>query len=303
MYGANGKYEGVWGRGTGKSRDLLLLPGLSGDTTFTFLCDNMGRHSEGSAHQYKGIWGPVYAGAKRKPLPSVPLTNADGPLREDWQFKLFRSASSPQSRFFEAVWEVPNDPDRGLFLALRNLPQYAWVSVDGVLIGEHHGDDALLNGFASSEYVLPLRGPETEIRLRIFGTPTFDLKESVNLYSYPLKGELRDWSFRPWRNPDASKDAANSGRPVAGPCWWQASLEKPSLPDPLFLATQGLSKGQVFLNGEPMGRYWEIGPDHAVYLPGMHAVNTLAVLDEEGKSPEQTYLFRDEHVPTISILL
>ena len=75
------------------------------------------------------------------------------------------------------------------------------------------------------------------------------------------------------------------------------------LSHPLFLSTEGLSKGQVFLNGEAMGRYWSIGPQYSVYLPSLAENNTLEVLDEQGKSPERTSIFRDDRVPVTKVVL
>lgn len=300
---AQGKYLGVSGRATGDTRDMFTLRLSPGNTELTFLCDNMGRVSEGGAHQYKGIWGPVYAGSRRATLQEVGRAPAGGPLREDWQFTNFRFFN-PGGKFFEAAWKVPNESGRGLFLTLRKLPHYAWVLVNGKLIGEHHGDYSVLDGLGASEYMLQPNEPtqETEIRLRLYGDPGHDLSDNVTVYSYPLDGELTDWAFRAWRNP-GSADTAGAATQSGEPCWWQAKLAKPELPDPLFLSTEGLSKGQVFLNGEAMGRYWSIGPQHTVYLPGFAAANTVAVFDEEGKSPEPTSIFRDERVPVTKVVM
>lgn len=36
----------------------------------------------------------------------------------------------------------------------------------------------------------------------------------------------------------------------------------------LSLGPQGWEKGVVFINGLNLGRYWSIGPQQALYLPG-----------------------------------
>ena len=298
---ADGKYLGVFGRATGDTRDMFPLYLSTGKTVLTFLCDNMGRSSEGRAHQYKGIWGSVYAGASRQTLDEVSLMTARGPLRDGWEFRNFRFFN-PGGKFYEAVLKVPGQLGRGLFLTLRKLTHYAWVTVNGTLLGEHHGDYSVLDGFGASEYVLQPPTPvgETEIRLRLYGSSAPDLSTSLTVYSYPLDGELKDWAFRPWQNPHPeSAVGIRSGEP----CWWQAKLDKPPMSEPLFISTQGLSKGQVFLNGEAMGRYWSIGPQYTVYLPGLAARATLAVFDEQGMSPDKTLVFRDERVPVTKVIL
>lgn len=35
-----------------------------------------------------------------------------------------------------------------------------------------------------------------------------------------------------------------------------------------WLFSQGWSKGVVFINGKNLGRYWSIGPQQTLYVPG-----------------------------------
>lgn len=76
-------------------------------------------------------------------------------------------------------------------------------------------------------------------------------------------------------------------------------MPKPGLPGPLFLHFEGLSKGQVWLNNRATGRYWDIGPQKALYLPEpwWRAKNRLVVFDEAGQSPRNIYLARDKRMP------
>jgi len=70
---------------------------------------------------------------------------------------------------------------------------------------------------------------------------------------------------------------------------------------PLFFEPRGLSKGQLFLNGHNLGRYFQatrdgeaVGPQTQLYLPEpwLHTAqpNTLTLFDEHGHSPTQTRL-------------
>lgn len=47
-------------------------------------------------------------------------------------------------------------------------------------------------------------------------------------------------------------------------------------------------------NDRAAGRYWEIGPQESLYLPEpwWKEHNRLAILDEEGRSPDQVFLRR-----------
>jgi beta-galactosidase len=84
------------------------------------------------------------------------------------------------------------------------------------------------------------------------------------------------------------------------PAWWECELPRPKLPGPLFLHPVELGKGQVWLNGRAVGRYWDIGPQKTLYLPEpwWHEHNRLAILDEDGRSPDQSFIARDRRVPT-----
>ncbi len=88
------------------------------------------------------------------------------------------------------------------------------------------------------------------------------------------------------------------------PVWWTCDFPIPRAPAPFFLPTHGLSKGHAWLNGRALGRYWEIGPQHSLYVPHswLGTVNRLAIFDEGGHRPG-VELVRDVRVPTRSVVL
>jgi beta-galactosidase len=52
-----------------------------------------------------------------------------------------------------------------------------------------------------------------------------------------------------------------------GPCFHRTQLSVSSAAD-TYLDTTGLYKGMVWVNQLPLGRFWSIGPQHTLYLPG-----------------------------------
>ena len=58
-----------------------------------------------------------------------------------------------------------------------------------------------------------------------------------------------------------------SGRPVVGPAFAGGSFEIDE-PADLFLSTAGWGKGNAFVNGFNLGRYWSAGPGKTLYVPG-----------------------------------
>jgi len=86
------------------------------------------------------------------------------------------------------------------------------------------------------------------------------------------------------------KTAANPGRHRGGaPAWFSASFKEFAGSEPLFLRL-ATGKGQIFLNGHNIGRYWGIGPQQHYYLPScwLGAKNELVIFDETGLAPTKT---------------
>ncbi|XP_072282552.1 beta-galactosidase-1-like protein 2 [Pyxicephalus adspersus] len=69
-----------------------------------------------------------------------------------------------------------------------------------------------------------------------------------------------------------------------GPVFFQGALEIGLSPLDTFLSMKGWKKGVVFVNGKNLGRYWDIGPQETLYLPGTWlwpGVNEITIFEEE----------------------
>lgn len=67
------------------------------------------------------------------------------------------------------------------------------------------------------------------------------------------------------------------------PGFWRGSFDLHEIGD-TFLDMRGWGKGYVWINGHNLGRYWSIGPQQSLYLPGpwlRRGSNTIVVLDLE----------------------
>jgi len=307
----NGKRAGIWGRGREAVRDPLRISLMAGRNELVFLCDDMGHLSQGSLPDRKGIKGPAYVDAQVCALPPPRWSAMATAPTNSWRFQTYRKweetlslsgPAGPGAQVFHRVsYALTTRAGEGLELSLLSFPQYAWILVNGRVVGEHAGDMPLANGEDFSSFVLDehLSEPSVQLDIVFYGDTPTDFDSHVRLYSYPKNAELHDWAFRPWTDP------GTAGTAVAGnPTWWQCEFDRPRIPAPLFLATEGLSKGQVWLNGHAVGRYWTIGPQQSLYIPDswLQARNRLVIFDEHGKSPERVYLARDARVPTHSVL-
>ena len=93
------------------------------------------------------------------------------------------------------------------------------------------------------------------------------------------------WSFRAGITPGQT----SSNKPGAA-FWRQSFAYDPEQhgTGPFKLALPGMGKGQIWLNGQNAGRYWQIGPQEFYKLPvsWLQAENELLLLDEQGCEPD-----------------
>ena len=54
---------------------------------------------------------------------------------------------------------------------------------------------------------------------------------------------------------------------AAGPAFYRGTFELSATGD-TFLDMRGWGKGTVWVNGHQLGRFWDIGPQQTLYLPG-----------------------------------
>ncbi len=91
---------------------------------------------------------------------------------------------------------------------------------------------------------------------------------------YPL--EMTSLDALPWR--------AATAEACGAPAFYQGILEVDE-PCDTFLTVSGGVKGQLFLNGFNLGRYWNIGPQNTLYVPApllRRGKNEIVVFDQLG---------------------
>jgi beta-galactosidase len=70
----------------------------------------------------------------------------------------------------------------------------------------------------------------------------------------------------------------------SGPCFYRGSFHV-NHPADTFLDTSNLGKGQIWVNGHALGRFWKIGPQKTLYVPGpwlKPGANEVIVFDVDG---------------------
>jgi beta-galactosidase len=95
---------------------------------------------------------------------------------------------------------------------------------------------------------------------------------------------------------DVSSLAYNSSE-CEGACFYRESFDVDE-PTDTFVDLRSFGKGEAFINGRPLGRFWNIGPQRTLYLPApwlKKGANEIIVFDLDGK-PNLTANFLDHAI-------
>ncbi|XP_066855533.1 beta-galactosidase-1-like protein isoform X1 [Anser cygnoides] len=91
----------------------------------------------------------------------------------------------------------------------------------------------------------------------------------------------------------------SSGRGRSGPAFYTGTFETPGIAWDTFVKFPGWSKGQLWINGFNLGRYWpRRGPQQTLFVPGsvlrVGCPNNITVLELEGAPSTPFLLFLDQ---------
>ena len=169
-------------------------------------------------------------------------------------------------------------------LDIDEARDYATVMADGKVFG------TLDRRFGERGFDVDLAAGVTfEVLVENMGRINFNQKmvdeykgitRSVSIGS----NELTGWTMYPLQMDDLSRLKFRHGiGDPSKPAFRRGSfvLEKPA---DTFLDTRELGKGHVWVNGHHLGRYWSIGPQQTLYLPGAwlrNGRNDIIVLEVE----------------------
>uniref|UniRef100_A0A8C8DMQ5 Si:dkey-224e22.2 n=1 Tax=Oryzias sinensis TaxID=183150 RepID=A0A8C8DMQ5_9TELE len=93
-------------------------------------------------------------------------------------------------------------------------------------------------------------------------------------------------------------------RSLAVPGFVQARLNVDGSPRDTFIQMTGWGKGVVFVNGQNLGRYWFIGPQRFLYLPGhwlRSGENQIILFEEQRTNGKVVFTENADHGKTIDV--
>jgi beta-galactosidase len=109
-----------------------------------------------------------------------------------------------------------------------------------------------------------------------------DIEEPDNRGFLYNKAMIMNWVIRTLPLSDISSlpDVPAKGNPDHLPAFYRASFAARAGVD-TFLSLPGWEKGVVWVNGFNLGRYWSVGPQHTLYVPGelLNEENILHVFE------------------------
>jgi beta-galactosidase len=153
-------------------------------------------------------------------------------------------------------------------LVLDGLHDYARIYLDRVPAGVV---DRRLNQ-SSLEIPASDKGRELEILVENSGRVNYNVvlrNESKGILNRVLLGdkELAGWSIYPLPMDDTGELHYRKSS-CTGPCFFRMALTAPSTPQDTFLNTEPIQKGFAWIDGTPLGRAWNVGPQASLLVPG-----------------------------------
>jgi beta-galactosidase len=297
----DGEPAGLVGVGPGASGPITPLALRGAEHTLSILIDNLGRWSEGNAMgEPKGLFGPVWE--TRGVRAGSPKLIAHRPIEPlAWRAPIFGLDQGDVTDARRITWKLQHRRRTPLALRLGGLADPALLIVNGEIfrVLERRTTESIL--------LTPERWPRgiQEVQVAVVGDPESGmsaLRECAEFFECVSNVSAKAaWAFAKWEPPASSKFKPTGSKGAAEfkgrPAWWRASISAEEVDRPLYLHAAGLSKGQIFVNGRNVCRYFvatrsgkSVPPQSRYCIPEswLHrGVNELMLFDEHGFAPDK----------------
>jgi len=301
----NGEPIGVYGVGPGATTEDLMLQLDKGEQQLVVLADNLGRFASGNhIGEPKGLFDHLWEIAPFKV----------------GKVKIETAAPTEILSFRSPIWDVRDGdvtfPERATWRFIHRKKTPIFLRIDGppcrALLILNDQPIELIDSSGPSAVVLDYerlnRGKNT---LQLVPIPdTLEVEErdgaalakELGACSSFLEGVVcatkkASWAFAKWDPPTKAMykpiAKAASGK---GPAWWKAAFETAEPDAPAAIDLVGMTKGQLFINGRHVCRYFvatatgkAVPPQSTYKIPSswLHEdkPNELLLFDEHGGNP------------------
>ncbi|MEM9165773.1 MAG: beta-galactosidase [Planctomycetota bacterium] len=312
----DGERVGILGYGPGATTEPMALPLKKGEHTLTVLAENLGRPSAGlELNEPKGMVDHLY---EVKPFRAGRHKIESGSRVEllGFQSPLWNVRPGDQTHPDRVTWSFTHRKKNPLIITIEDLTSRVLVLIND----EPHRfiDTAGPVRFVLDQQTLS-RGSNT-LQLAVLTDAMDPSEELASLASSvsilegteELTGKAK-WSYAKWEPPAPSsfEEVSKTKLTTAtGPTWYRVGFELAPSPTPVRVDLTGLSKGQLFLNGTHIGRYFlqagrgaVSGLESEMLLPpallSADGENELLIFDEMGANPVKTRLLVERGVRPI----
>jgi len=312
----DGELQHIVGTGPDAEGHFFDLRLAKGEHTLVGLVDHLGRFSGGNDFgRRKGWYGHIYeVKTLRTSKPKVIDAEPVNPFAV--RSFLLGQNDGRMTTGRHAMWSFTYRRKSPLIVAIENVRTPGVFLVNDEPVAWYAGEsgetcrrwviqptemEVFKRGGNELRFAPDADHPEGAERM-IEGMTIYECAESLT--------KDASWSFARWETPadDAYDEYPKTEMKKfrGAPCWWKTTFSPRDTDLPLWFDTEGLSKGQVFLNGHNLGRYFtatatgrKIGPQTRLYLPECwierEVENELVVFDEHGCDPAKTRIeYRQE---------
>lgn len=318
---------GIIGSGPGATGLLLPISVKRGTHTLVVLAENLGRSSSGAdLGEPTGLYGHAWEVEAIKPG-KPKLVSSDPVDILEFRSPLWRVHRDDVTDAQRLTWRFEHRRKSDIILEIAPFEVESDSAGSGgsgpAPIREREGGIVLLNnkpihsfqqgGFRPLiiDQALLNKG-NNDIQIAMIGSTEAAapaLEKAVHFYdcidSPTIKGE---WAFAKWE-PPASEAFHKSGRHAPGPCWWRCAFDAGDGDAPLLLDCTGLTKGQLYVNGRHVGRYFvatatgkKVGPQTRCVIPrsflSADGEDEMVIFDEHGHAPTRCKLLADASLTT-----
>jgi len=283
----NGDLVGTWGRGDAAVREPIPANFRKGINVLTVLADNLGRLNFGPRlGELKGLYGHIHD-AKPLGVKKVKFkTQQEFTRRIVPRHLSYLMGELEKGPIHEAEIAIVLPTVTPIHVSFTDLPHHLAVFCNERMagffprLGSNYGDVTL-----GPE----LRKGKNVVKFLLWGDATPKTLDNVRFYLLTecITGNT-SWGYRPWTKPQPGGMIVGKDQPA----WYATSFTCTELKHPLFLHIIGARKGQVFLNGLNVGRFWTVGPQQYYYLPEcwLKEENELLLFEEHGRIPANSTL-------------
>ena len=152
-------------------------------------------------------------------------------------------------------------------LVLNDLHDYAQVYIDQTLVG------VLDRRLGTTTLQIPRQSHASTLDILVENTGRVNYSQIIRSERAGLTGTVTIGDKRPksWEIYSLPMDDLSHLRMLpescSGPCFYKSEITT-SKPHDTYLDTRALHKGQLWIGTHNLGRFWSVGPQYTLYLPG-----------------------------------